>query len=31
MNLTPAQSPPDGQPIGMDGWTRADDECSYKW
>ena len=25
MNLTPAQQPPDGQPIGMD------DECSYKW
>ena len=25
MNLTPAQTPPDGQPIGMD------DECSYKW
>jgi len=31
MNLTPAQQPPDGQPIGMDGWTRADDECSYRW
>jgi hypothetical protein len=25
MNLTPAQQPPDGQPIGMD------DECRYKW
>jgi len=31
MNLTPAQQPPDGQPIGMDLWSRADDECSYKW
>jgi hypothetical protein len=31
MNLTPPQAPPDGQPIGMDGWTRGDDECSYKW
>jgi len=30
MNLTPAQAPPDGQPIGMDEW-RADDECSYRW
>ncbi|HEX7333339.1 MAG TPA: zinc-dependent metalloprotease [Pyrinomonadaceae bacterium] len=25
MNLTPAQQPPDGQPIGMD------DDCRYKW
>jgi hypothetical protein len=25
MNLTPPQTPPDGQPIGMD------DECRYKW
>jgi hypothetical protein len=31
MNLTPAQQPPDGQPIGMDGWLHADDECRYKW
>jgi hypothetical protein len=29
MNLTPAQQPPDGQPIGMDWWSRAD-ECSYR-
>ncbi len=29
MNLTPAQQPPDGQPIGMDWWSRADDDCSY--
>jgi len=31
MNLTPTQQPPDGQPIGMDSWLRADDECTYKW
>jgi hypothetical protein len=31
MNLTPAQSPPDGQPIGMDWWPHADDDCGYKW
>lgn len=31
MNLTPAQQPPDGQPIGMDLWMRADEECGYKW
>ena len=31
MNLTPAQQPPDGQPIGMDWWSRADDDCSYRW
>jgi hypothetical protein len=32
MNLTPAQPPPDGQPIGMDWWSRAaEDDCSYKW
>jgi sulfur relay (sulfurtransferase) DsrC/TusE family protein len=24
-NITPAQQPPDGQPIGMD------DECNYRW
>lgn len=30
MNLTPAQQPPDGQPIGMDWWSRADDDCSYR-
>ena len=31
MNLTPAQQPPDGQPIGMDAWTRANDDCIYRW
>jgi hypothetical protein len=31
MNLTPAQQPPDGQPIGMDWWSHADDDCSYRW
>ena len=31
MNLTPAQQPPDGQPIGMDWWSRADDDCNHKW
>ena len=30
-NLTPTQQPPDGQPIGMDWWGRADDDCSYRW
>ncbi|HET6974416.1 MAG TPA: zinc-dependent metalloprotease [Pyrinomonadaceae bacterium] len=30
MNLTPAQQPPDGQPIGMDWWSRADEDCSYR-
>jgi hypothetical protein len=30
MNLTPAQQPPDGQPIGMDWWSRADDDCNYR-
>ena len=30
-NITPAQQPPDGQPIGMDWWSRADDDCSYRW
>jgi len=29
MNLTPAQQPPDGQPIGMDWWSQAD-ECNYR-
>src|ERR1041385_4632712 len=29
-NITPAQQPPDGQPIGMDWWSRADDDCSYR-
>ena len=29
MNLTPAQQPPDGQPIGMDWWSHAD-ECNYR-
>jgi hypothetical protein len=31
MNLTPPQTPPDGQPIGMDRWLHADDDCSYRW
>ena len=30
MTLTPAQQPPDGQPIGMDWWSQADDDCSYR-
>jgi len=30
MNLTPAQPPPDGQPIGMDWWLSADDGCYWK-
>src|SRR5215213_7444586 len=30
-NITPAQQPPDGQPIGMGWWTRADDDCSHSW
>ena len=29
MNLTPAQQPPDGQPIGMDWWGRVDEDCGY--
>jgi hypothetical protein len=29
-NITPAQQPPDGQPIGSDWWSRADDDCSYR-
>ncbi|HET6851032.1 MAG TPA: zinc-dependent metalloprotease [Pyrinomonadaceae bacterium] len=31
INLTAPQTPPDGQPIGMDRWTSADDDCSYRW
>src|SRR5690349_4042366 len=30
-NVTPAQQPPDSQPIGMDWWSRADDDCTYRW
>jgi hypothetical protein len=31
MNLTKANNPPDGQPIGMDWWTRADrDWCDWR-
>lgn len=30
MNLTPTQTPPDGQPIGMDWWSRADGECNFR-
>jgi hypothetical protein len=30
-NVTPPQQPPDGQPIGTDWWSRADDDCSYRW
>jgi len=30
MNLTPAQPPPDGQPIGMDWWLQADSDCQWK-
>lgn len=29
MNLTPPQTPPDGQPIGMDWWSRASVNCNY--
>jgi hypothetical protein len=29
MNLTQPQAPPEGQPIGMDWWTR-DDDCNYR-
>jgi hypothetical protein len=29
VKLTSAQDPPDGQPIGMDWWSRADGDC--KW
>jgi len=31
VNVTRPQQPPDGQPIGMDWWSRADDDCSYRW
>src|SRR5678816_2647190 len=30
-NITPTQQLPDGQPIGMDWWSRADDDCSHRW
>ena len=30
MNLTRPQDPPDGQPIGMDWWGRADLECEWR-
>ena len=30
MNLTPAQAPPDGQPIGIDWWLSADEDCWWK-
>ena len=30
MNLTQPQAPPDGQPIGMDWWSQADDDCNYR-
>src|SRR5690349_11432275 len=30
MNLRATPQPPDGQPIGMDWWSRADDDCSYR-
>ena len=30
MNITSPQTPPDGQPIGMDWWTRADDHCLWR-
>jgi hypothetical protein len=30
MNLTPPQQPPDGQPIGMSWWMRADDDCGWR-
>jgi hypothetical protein len=31
MNLTRPQTPPDGQPIGMDWWNRADAGCNYRY
>ena len=30
MNLTRAQDPPDGQPIGMDWWGRAEVGCDWR-
>jgi hypothetical protein len=30
INLTRPQDPPDGQPIGMDWWGRADWECEWR-
>ena len=30
MNLTRPQEPPDGQPIGMDWWGRADLDCDWR-
>ena len=30
-NFTPAQQPPDGQPIGMDWWAMADQDCAFGW
>jgi len=29
-NITATQQPPDGQPIGMDWWSRADDDCNWQ-
>ena len=29
MNLTPPQTPPDGQPIGMNWWSYADGDCIF--
>jgi len=30
MNLTRPQEPPDGQPIGMDWWEKADAACNWR-
>jgi hypothetical protein len=30
MNITRPQDPPDGQPIGMDWWEKADWECDWR-
>jgi hypothetical protein len=30
VNVTRPQQPPDGQPIGMNWWSRADGDCSYR-
>jgi hypothetical protein len=30
MNLTRPQDPPDGQPIGMDWWSRTDQACDWR-